>query len=143
LSVAYSLLVEAAELKSGQRILIHGAAGSVGAIVVQMASALGAHVIGTATGNGIKSIKSMGADEVIDYRLNDFTDLSQDVDLIINLVGGDTLDRSYSLIRRGGKLLSLVAFPSQEEAKSHNISASFINDEVIEQDIQYDNIVFS
>lgn len=127
LATSYSFLVEGGELKAGQRVLIHGASGGVGSIMVQMAKALGAYVIGTASGEGLELAKSLGADEVIDYKTQDFTKLAKDVDLVIDLVGGETQAKSFGVVKKGGKLLSAVMPPSEELAKEHHITAKFIS----------------
>ncbi|MGZ3750034.1 MAG: NADP-dependent oxidoreductase [Mucilaginibacter sp.] len=127
LVTSYSFLVEGGELKAGQRVLIHGAAGGVGGVMVQMAKALGAYVIGTASGEGLALAKSLGADEVIDYKTQDFSQLVKDVDLVIDLAGGETQNKSFSVVKEGGKLLSAVMPPSQELAEQHHITAKFIS----------------
>lgn len=127
LVTAYSFLIEEGELKAGQRVLIHGAAGAVGGIMVQMAKALGAYIIGTASGKGLELAKSLGADEVIDYKKQDFTKLVKDADLVIDLAGGQTLIKSFGVVREGGKLLSAVIPPSEELAQQHHITAKFIS----------------
>lgn len=127
LVTSYSFLVEGADLKAGQRILIHGAAGGVGSIMIQMAKALGAYVIGTASGGGVALAKALGADEVIDYKTQDFTKLVKDADLVIDLAGGETQAKSFGVIKQGGLLLSAVMPPSEELAKQHHITAKFIN----------------
>lgn len=127
LATSYSFLIEGGELKADQRVLIHGASGGVGSIMVQMAKALGAYVIGTASGNGLALAKSLGADEVIDYKTQDFTKLIKDVDLVIDLVGGETQAKSFGVVKQGGKLLSAVMPPSEELAQQHHITAKFIS----------------
>jgi len=127
LVTSYSFLVEGGELKQDQRVLIHGAAGAVGGVMVQLAKALGAYVIGTASGKGLELAKSLGADEVIDYKNQDFTQLVKDVDLVIDLAGGETQAKSFAVVRKGGKLLSAVMPPSQELAQQYGISAQFIS----------------
>jgi NADPH:quinone reductase-like Zn-dependent oxidoreductase len=127
LVTSYSFLVEGGELQEGQRVLIHGAAGGVGGIMVQMAKALGAYVIGTASGEGIELAKSFGADEVIDYKQQDFTYEVKDADLVIDLAGGETLAKSFTVVKKGGKLLSAVMPPSQELAQQYGITAGFIS----------------
>lgn len=127
LVTSFSFLVEGGELKAGQHVLINGASGGVGSIMVQMAKALGAYVIGTASGDGLALAKSLGADVVIDYKRQDFTKLVKDVDLVIDLVGGETQIKSFQVIKDGGKLLSAVTPPSQELAQKHCISARFIS----------------
>ena len=127
LATSYSFLIEGGELKAGQRVLVHGASGGVGSIMVQMAKALGAYVIGTASGEGLALAKSLGVDEVIDYKTKDFTKLAKDVDLVIDLIGGETQAKSFGVVKRGGKLLSAVMPPSEELAQQHHIAAKFIS----------------
>ncbi|MDO3627934.1 NADP-dependent oxidoreductase [Mucilaginibacter sp. BT774] len=127
LATSYSFLIEGGGLKPGQRVLIHGASGGVGSIMVQMAKALGAYVIGTASGDGLALAKSLGADEVIDYKTQDFTKLVKDVDLVIDLVGGETQTKSFEVVKEGGRLLSAVMPPSEELAQQHHITAKFIS----------------
>lgn len=126
---SYTFLVAGGDLKAGQQVLIHGASGAVGGIMVQIAKALGAYVIGTASGDGLKLAKSLGADEVIDYKNQDFTKLVKDADLVIDLAGGETQTKSFEVIKKGGKLLSAVMPPSQELAEKHGIIAQFISSE--------------
>lgn len=126
LTVAYSLLIEAGNLQPGEKVLIHGAAGGVGHVVLQMAKVLGAHVIATASGEGIEFVETLGADEVIDYKEQDFTELVSDLDMVIDLVGGETQLKSYPLIKKGGKLLSIVMPTSDELAEQYEITAQFI-----------------
>ncbi|WP_316838702.1 NADP-dependent oxidoreductase [Pedobacter gandavensis] len=127
LNTAYSILVEAGNLHPEQRILIHGAAGGVGTIVLQLAKALGAYVIATASGTGLDLIRSLGADEVIDYKSQDFTKHADQLDMVVDLVGGETQLKSYPLVKKGGKLLSIVMPTSKELAEKHGIHAQFIS----------------
>ncbi len=127
ITTAYNLLVQDGHLQSGQKVLVHGAAGAVGNVVVQMAKAIGAHVIGTASGDGLDLLKSLGTDEVIDYKSQDFSEVVSDVDMVIDLVGGETLKKSYALVKKGGMLLSTVMPTSDEEAATHGITAKFVN----------------
>jgi NADPH:quinone reductase-like Zn-dependent oxidoreductase len=102
-------------LQRGQRVLIHAAAGGVGSMAVQQAHLAGAYVIGTASGENLSVVKSLGADEVIDYRTQDFSAL-RDIDLVLDTLGGETLEKSWSVLRPGGRIASLVAF----DIKSRN-----------------------
>jgi len=129
LVTSYTFLVLGGEVKPGQRVLIHGAAGGVGSIMVQMAKALGAYVIGTASGEGLALAKSLGADEVIDYKTQDFTALVKDVDLVIDMAGGETQIKSFKVLKQGGKLLSAMMPPSQELAEQYHVEAKFISSE--------------
>src|SRR6185312_16463111 len=93
-------------LTGGQTVLIHGAAGGVGHFGVQFAAAKGARVIATCSGEDAAFVKGLGASEVIDYHKERFEDRVRDVDLVFDLVAGETLDRSFAVIRDGGTLVS-------------------------------------
>ena len=124
---SYSVLVETAQLQSGQRVLIHGASGSVGSVMVQMAKAIGAYVIATASGDGVALTKKAGADEAIDYKKTDFSTVAKDIDLVVDAVGGETQTKSFTVLKKGGKMVSIVAPPSEELAKKYEVHAQFIS----------------
>jgi NADPH:quinone reductase-like Zn-dependent oxidoreductase len=103
---------------AGQRVLIHAAAGGVGHLAVQIARSLGAHVIGTASASKHEVLRELGADELIDYREQDFERAARDVDVVIDAIGGDYTARSLRTLRPGGILVSLAlndAQPMPEE----------------------------
>jgi len=127
ITTSYSVLVEKAALQPDQKILIHGAAGGVGSTMVQMAKALGAYVIGTASGTGVENLKALGADEAIDYKTQDFTQLVKNIDVVVDLVGKDNQARSFQVMKKGGKLISTVMPPSQELAEKFEVKAEFIS----------------
>lgn len=106
---AQQALFEVGQLKPGQRVLIHAGAGGVGSMAVQLAHAAGAYVIATASARNIERVKSLGADEAIDYRTEDFTTL-RDIDLVLDTVGGPTLESSWSVLGKGGRIATLVEF---------------------------------
>ncbi|HWK70576.1 NADP-dependent oxidoreductase [Pollutimonas sp. M17] len=111
-------LFDVGQLQRGQRVLIHAAAGGVGSMAVQQAHHAGAHVIATASARNVELAKSLGADEVIDYRTEDFTQV-RDIDLVLDTIGGETLEKSWSVLRAGGRIASLVEFgikPRGEQA---------------------------
>jgi NADPH:quinone reductase-like Zn-dependent oxidoreductase len=108
---AYRSLHEAAKIQKGQTILIHGAAGGVGSAAVQIAKAAGARVIGTASANNHDFLKSLGVDQVIDYKTQRFEDLVKDVDLVLNTVDSETATRSLKVLRAGGTLVSVAGQP--------------------------------
>ncbi|EHQ31094.1 NADP-dependent oxidoreductase [Mucilaginibacter paludis] len=137
LVTAYTFLIEEGNVQAGQKILIHGAAGAVGGIMVQMAKALGAYVIGTASGNGVDLVKALGADEIIDYKKQDFTQLVKDADVVIDLVGGETQVKSFDVVKKGGLLLSAVMPPSAELAAQKGISARFASSEASYKKLEY------
>jgi NADPH:quinone reductase-like Zn-dependent oxidoreductase len=106
---ARQALFDIGSLRRGQRVLIHAAAGGVGSMAVQQARLAGAYVIGTASGANVNMLKDLGADDVIDYRTQDFSKLS-DIDLVLDALGGETLEKSWSVLREGGRVVSLVDF---------------------------------
>ncbi|MFI1719087.1 NADP-dependent oxidoreductase [Streptomyces sp. NPDC053513] len=105
---AYQAIVDTAGVGPGQRVLIHAAAGGVGHLAVQIAKARGAYVIGTASAPKHAFVRSLGADEVIDYRTTDFAEAVQDVDMVLDPMSGDTRTRSLDVLRPGGTLVSLL-----------------------------------
>ena len=110
-------------LEKGQAILIHGGAGAVGAYAVQLASHAGTTVIATASGGDEAYLKSIGASRVIDYRKEQFEKVLQDkVDVVFDLIGGDTQKRSFLVLKEGGYLVSAIQPVSQEEAARHRVS---------------------
>lgn len=106
---AHQALFDSGRLQRGQRVLIHAAAGGVGGMAVQQARMAGAYVIGTASAGNVDLVKSLGADEVIDYRTQDFAHL-RDIDLVLDPIGGETLEKSWTVLRDGGRIATLVAF---------------------------------
>ena len=122
---AWQMVFELARLSLGQSVLIHGGAGNVGGYLLQLAKRAGAMVITTAAAKDTSYVRSLGAYGVIDYRLRRFEEQVKDIDVVLDTVGGDTLDRSYGVLKRGGILVSSVAQPSQEKAQQHGVSALF------------------
>lgn len=122
---AWQALFDQAGVKSGQTVLIHGAAGGVGAYAVGLAKHAGAVVIATASARDEAYVKGLGADQVIDYRTQRFEDLAKDVDVVVDLVGGDTQARSFATLKRNGVMVSAVSHPDQEAATRHGVSANF------------------
>ena len=124
---AWQALFDHAGLTRGKRILIHGAAGGVGTFAVQLASWAGALVTGTASAENADFLRELGAHQVINHHAARFEDEVHDVDVVLDTIGGDTLARSYSLVRQGGVIVSLIAEPSREETASRGIrGATFI-----------------
>ena len=101
-------LLEIGKLKAGQRVLIHAGAGGVGSIAVQIAKEVGAHVIATASAKNGQLVRDLGADEVIDYRTTDFSAQLSGVDLVLDTVGGETLEKSWKVVRPGGAIVSIA-----------------------------------
>ncbi len=118
---AYQALVDHIALQAGQKILIHGAAGGIGSVAVQLAKQLGAYVAATASAAEAGFVKSLGADEVIDYQNQDFSQLLKDYDAVFDTVGGETNRKSYAILKPGGALVSMVAQPDEELVKQYDI----------------------
>jgi NADPH:quinone reductase-like Zn-dependent oxidoreductase len=114
---AWQALFIHAGLTAGQRVLIHGAAGGVGAFAVQLARWRGAHVSATASARHHEFLRGLGVETVIDYRTTHFEEMLHDVDVVLDTIGGDTLERSWRVLRRGGTLVSVAAQPSPEPAR--------------------------
>src|ERR1700683_4271822 len=114
-------------LEKGQTILIHGGAGAVGAYAVQLASHAGATVIATARGDDEVYLKSIGASRVIDYRKEQFEKvLREKVDVVFDLIGGDTQQRSFLVLKDGDHLVSATQPVSQQETASHHVSGTMM-----------------
>ena len=114
-------------LEKGQTILIHGGAGAVGAYAVQLASHAGATVIATASGDDEAYLTSIGASRVINYREAQFEKVLRDkIDVVFDLVGGDTQNRSFLVLKEGGYLISAVQPVSQEEAAKHHVTGTMM-----------------
>lgn len=118
---AWQALFDAAGLQAGQRVLIHAAAGGVGTFAVQFARWKGAHVIGTASEKNHAFLKELGADELIDYNKARFEDVVRDVDVVLDAMAGETRDRSWKVLKKGGILVSVLGQPSQEDAARHGV----------------------
>jgi NADPH:quinone reductase-like Zn-dependent oxidoreductase len=122
---AWQALFDHARLSAGQSVLIHGAAGGVGSMAVQLAHWVGANVIGTASARNRDFLRGLGADEVIDYTSTRFEDMLHDVDIVLDTIGGDTMERSWSVLKKGGLLVSVFSPPPKEQAKAHGVRALF------------------
>jgi len=120
---AWQGLIETAHLQAGQTVLVHGATGGVGRFAVQIAKAHGATVIGTASSNGAEYAAALGVDQFIAYDETRFEEAVQDVDIAFVAVGGETLERTPSVIKEGGILVSIVGAPPEAQTKSRNIDA--------------------
>lgn len=123
---AWQSLFDIAGLKSDQTVLIHGAAGGVGSFALQFAKWKGAYTIGTASKGNEQFLKSLGADEVIDYKAQWFENLVHDVDVVLDTVGGDTFDRSWKVLKPGGFLVTTVADVQKGAVESHGVRAKRI-----------------
>ncbi len=126
---AWQALVDTADVQPGQRVLIHAAAGGVGHLAVQIAKARGAHVIGTASAAKHDLVRSLGADELVDYRTHDVAEVVRDVDVVLDAIGGANWTRSLRTLRPGGTFVSILpldgTFP-RAEAEAAGVRAVFM-----------------
>jgi len=120
---AWGALIDSAKIKAGQRVLVHGAAGGVGASVVQLARWKGAHVTGTASTGNVEFVRSLGAENVIDYSTTRFETVVHDLDVVIDTVGGDLAERSFQVIRPGGIYVTIAGRPTEDAGKAQKITA--------------------
>ena len=114
---AWQALVEKANLQPGQKVLIHAGSGGVGSIAIQLAKHLGAHVATTTSTNNVDWVRELGADLVIDYRTQDFTTLVRDYDLVLDSLGGQTLENSLRVVRPGGLVIGIGGPPDPDLAR--------------------------
>jgi len=121
---ALQALTQHIKLQSGQTLFIHGGAGGIGAIAIQIAKNIGAYVATTATGDGIEYVKRLGADTVIDYKSQDFTEILKNYDAVFDTVGGDDFNRSIVILKRGGVAVSMIA--QADEAKVSELGVTAI-----------------
>jgi NADPH:quinone reductase-like Zn-dependent oxidoreductase len=122
---AWQALVDHAKVQPGERVLVHGGAGGVGALTVQVAHALGADVTTTIRGDVADVVRGFGAGHVVDTRTEAFDATGATYDVVIDTVGGETLDRSFGVLRRGGRLVTLSAPPPEGKAEQYAVTATF------------------
>ena len=121
---AWQALVETIGLQKGQKILIHGGAGGIGSIAIQLAKQRGAHVATTVSTNDNNFANELGADEVIDYKTQKFEDVVQDYDAVFDTVGGDTYRRSFKVVKKGGTIVSMLEQPDQQLMEQFGVKAN-------------------
>ena len=126
---AWQALVEAGAVSAGQRVLVHGAAGGVGHLAVQLGKWKGAHVIGSASQRNHEFLRALGVDQVVEYPEERFEEWVQPVDVVLDTVGGDTQDRSWKVLKRDGILVSIVSPPSAKTAEEHGVRQAFVMSE--------------
>lgn len=119
---AWVALMQTAEVGPGMTVLIHAAAGGVGSLAVQIAAARGATVIGTCSARNADFVTGLGAERVVAYDAEDFTNTLSELDLVLDLMGGDVHERSYSVLRPGGTLVYLAALPFDDSAKPEDVT---------------------
>jgi NADPH:quinone reductase-like Zn-dependent oxidoreductase len=120
---AWQGLFRHGQLKSGQSVLIHGGSGGVGHFAIQFAKAKGARVLTTVSTDNVEFARGLGADVVIDYKTQRFEEQAQDLDMVFDLIDGETRERSWKLLKRGGVLVSTLTEPSAETALTYGVRA--------------------
>ncbi|AUI58571.1 NADP-dependent oxidoreductase [Amycolatopsis sp. BJA-103] len=131
---AWQGLVDLADVSEGDRVLIHGGGGGVGHVAIQIAKALGAHVITTASGSKREFVEEFGADEVIDYTAVDFAEAVRDIDVVFDTLGGDTVERSLGVLRPGGHLVTAVAEEDAELAARYEAAGVHFSGVAVDPD---------
>jgi NADPH:quinone reductase-like Zn-dependent oxidoreductase len=120
-STAWQGLLDRAKIQPGERVLVHGGGGAVGIFAVQLAHLHGAHVIATVSPKQMKLVAELGADEVIDYHASRFEDRIQKVDVVFDGVGGETLDRSWNMLKPGGRMVTIASIDDTAEQRVKDV----------------------
>lgn len=123
---AWQCLVDFSKIKENDKVLIHAGAGGVGIFAIQIAKSFGAYVATTASKKNEEFLKSLGADKVINYQEEDFSEILNDFDIVLDSMGGEVQSKSYQVLKQNGKLVSIVQPPSEEEAKQFHVEAGFL-----------------
>ncbi|MFC6338662.1 zinc-binding dehydrogenase [Pseudomonas sp. CCM 7891] len=118
---AWQVLVESARLKQGQKVFIHAGSGGVGTLAIQLAKHLGAFVATTTSTRNVDWVKALGADVVIDYKKQNFESVLQDYDVVLNSLGADELEKSLTILRPGGQLISISGPPTPQFAQEQRL----------------------
>jgi NADPH:quinone reductase-like Zn-dependent oxidoreductase len=126
-SSAIQTLEDSIKLKSGNKILIHGAAGGIGSIAVQIAKSIGAYVAVTVSEKDKEFVKELGADEVIDHDAQKFEEILKDYDAVYDTIGGEVLDKSFLVLKKGGVIASMKGQPNPELAEKYGVVGIAIN----------------
>jgi NADPH:quinone reductase-like Zn-dependent oxidoreductase len=121
---AWQGLFDQGGLRAGQRVLIHGGAGGVGHFAIQFAKAKGAWVATTVSKDDLELARQLGADQAIDYKNEKFEDVVKDIDLVYDLIAGETQDRSWKVLKDGGTMISTLKEPDKDKAKSRNVKVA-------------------
>jgi alcohol dehydrogenase len=122
---AWQALVENIALSKDQKILIHGGAGGIGSIAIQLAKYLGAYITTTVSTNDKQFVQEMGASQVIDYKTQNFEDILNDYDAVFDTIGGETYKRSFKVLKKGGIIVSMLEQPNLELMNQYGVKAIF------------------
>ncbi|MFD2630210.1 NADP-dependent oxidoreductase [Oceanobacillus kapialis] len=123
---AWQCLVDFGQIKKGDKVLVHAGSGGVGSYAVQFAKHFGAHVATTASGKNESFVKELGADQFINYKDTDFSEVLEDYDIVVDTLGGEVQEKSFKVLKEGGKLVSIVQQPNEDLAKEKGIKAESI-----------------
>lgn len=123
---AWEVLIKTAKIRKEQRVLIHCASGGVGTIAVQLAKARGCYVIGTTSTVNVDLVKSLGADEVINYKSQNFSAVVKDIDVVFDTLGGETQEKSWKVLKENGIMVSVVKQPNPDTAKKYKVRQGFV-----------------
>ena len=126
-TTAWTALSDEANVKNNEKVLIHGGSGGIGSFAVQFAKHFGATVVATASGENEAYVRSLGVDEFIDYKKEDFSAKEGIYDVVLDTQGGDVQQKSFKVLKEGGRLVSLISEPDEDLAKSKNITATYLN----------------
>ncbi|MDL4842709.1 NADP-dependent oxidoreductase [Aquibacillus rhizosphaerae] len=121
---AWQCLIDRTEVKENDKVLIHAGSGGVGSLAIQIAKHFGAHVATTASEKNETYVKELGADHFINYRTQNFEEELKDFDIVLDTMGGDILNKSFSVLKPGGKLVTIAGQPDEDLAKKHQVEAS-------------------
>jgi NADPH:quinone reductase-like Zn-dependent oxidoreductase len=124
---AIQALIENLKLTKGQKILIHGGAGGIGTVAIQLAKHLGAYVATTVSGDDMEYVKNLGADQVIDYKAEKFEEILKGFDAVYDTIGGQTTEKSFLVLKKGGILTSMKGQPSEELASQYGVTGIVTN----------------
>ncbi|GGD01436.1 NADP-dependent oxidoreductase [Pontibacillus salipaludis] len=123
---AWQCLFDAANVEEGDKVLIHAGSGGVGSYAIQLAKWAGAYVATTASGKNGELVKALGADHFINYKEENFYDVLDEFDVVLDTLGGDIQEQSYQVLRKGGKLVSITDVPDEDQAKEYGVEAEHV-----------------
>jgi NADPH:quinone reductase-like Zn-dependent oxidoreductase len=123
---AWQCLVDFGKIKSGEKVLIHAGSGGLGTFAIQIAKSFGAYVAATASGKNSDLLKILGADRVVNYQEEAFDQVLENYDFVLDTIGGEVQEQSFHVLKKGGKLASIVQPPSEDMAKEFHVNAGFI-----------------
>ena len=123
---AWQALITHGKLKKGDKVLIHAGSGGVGTYAIQIAKHFGAYVATTTSSKNAELVKSLGADEVIDYKTQNFQELLADYDLVFDMLGGETMTQSFKVLKSGGALISIKGQDTDDLASKYGVNFEFI-----------------